>query len=145
MSTQNGNRVIEVNFGNKFFVDADQTPEKSGIYAICRGKKENNIWRISKLLYIGEANNIKVRLTSNHEKKIPCAADAFLNKEELMFFIALVPNHENRELAEKVLIWKMKPKFNDRFDYPVADEPVTVITKSPLGIPSVIKIPVLDD
>ena len=113
MSTQNGNRVIEVNFGNKFFVDADQTPEKSGIYAICRGKKENNIWRISKLLYIGEANNIKVRLTSNHEKKIPCAADAFLNKEELMFFIALVPNHENRELAEKVLIWKMKPKFND--------------------------------
>lgn len=145
MSTQNGNRVIEVNFGNKFFVDANQTPEKSGIYAICRGKKENNIWRISKLLYIGEANNINERLTGSHEKLPKCVFEAVLNKEKLMYFVALVPNHDNRELAEKVLIWKMKPKFNDRFDCPVADEPVTVITKSPLGIPSDIKIPVLDD
>lgn len=145
MSIQSRNRVIEVNFGNKFFWEADQTPEKSGIYAICRGKQENKKWRISKLLYIGETNNINERLTGNHEKIISCAANAFLNKEILMYFVALVPNHDNRELAEKVLIWKMKPKFNDRFDYPVADEPVTVITKSPLGIPTVIKIPVLDD
>ena len=144
MSTQNGNRVVDVNF-NCYFNKPNQAPEKSGIYAICRGKQENDGWRFSELLYIGEANNINERLNGNHEKKIPCAINAFLNKEKLMYFVALIPNHDNRELAEKVLIWKMKPKFNDRFDYPVADEPVTVITKSPLGIPSVIKIPVLDD
>lgn len=141
MSTQSGNRVIDVNF-NCYFNKPNQAPEKSGIYAICRGKQEKDEWRLSELLYIGEANNINERLTGNHEKKIPCAIDAFLNKEKLMYFVALIPNHDNRELAEKVLIWKMKPKFNDKIDRPVVGENVFIKTTSILGIPSVIKVPV---
>ena len=142
MSTQSENRVIEVNFGNKFFVDANQTPEKSGIYAICRGKQEKDEWRLSKLLYIGEANNINERLTSSHEKLLLCEDSASLHEEKLMFFIALVSNHENRELAEKVLILDKKPEFNDKIDRPVVGENVFIKTTSILGIPSVIKVPV---
>ena len=141
MSTQNGNRVVDVNF-NCYFNKPNQAPEKSGIYAICRGKQEKDEWRFSELLYIGEANNINERLTGNHEKIISCAANAVLNKEKLMYFVALVPNHDNRELAEKVLIWKMKPKFNDKIDRPVVGENVFIKTTSILGIHSVIKVPV---
>jgi excinuclease UvrABC nuclease subunit len=137
MSIESNNRIIEVNFGNEFVTKADQVPDQSGIYAICRGKKENGNWIVSEVLYIGEAANMRERLTQGHEKLPRCFVHASFLGEQLMFFSALIPNHSNRELAEKAFIWKMTPRFNDRIDCPIADH-VIIKTISHLDIPSII-------
>ena len=138
MTENNDYRKIELVFNN-YVLDKNNIPNQSGIYVICRGNIINQNICISEVLYIGESEDMHNRLANKHEKIPQCTINAVFNNEILIYFYALVPNHDNRELAEKALIFKVKPKFNDKIDLPIASK-TKIISYSNLGFPQEIVI-----
>lgn len=86
-------------------------PSKSGVYLVyvCRYNKEQDTVTIDKLIYIGEASNVRDRIT-NHEKW-PEWRQCVPRGSEICFSFAGV-NNPDRERAEAALIYYHKPTCN---------------------------------
>ncbi len=89
-------------------------PKESGIYCVyeCTHNTQENTVSISKLIYIGEAENVNQRI-SNHEKwslwRKHCSSS-----REICFSFAPVKNPD-RQRGEAAMIYKHKPPVNDEY------------------------------
>ena len=94
-------------------VNSDNIPNESGIYLVyCCTKTDSGI-SIRKLIYIGESNKVKDRI-SGHKKKTQCWNGKLQSGEVLCYSFALITS-PNREQAEAALIFKHKPVCNDDY------------------------------
>ena len=107
----------ELDFKGYYSVDDWEKPEKPGIYCIYRANSDD---KPLELLYIGESENIKERL-SGHEHYDDWE-DELLPDENLVFSYAVVDGSaKKRQRIEAALIFKHKPVCNtqnvDSFGY----------------------------
>lgn len=108
-----------------YWLDCDKAgmPSRGGIY--CVYDEISNLVDIRKIIYIGEASDVKNRV-SNHEK-----LDRFLrqcSKGETICFSFAPVNSLDREMAEAALIYKHKPPLNDEYVHNYPFTPVIITT-----------------
>jgi len=104
-------KTISLNFKG-YKIDRTYVLPKAGIYLVYVGKynKKKDTVSLSKLIYIGEAEDVKDRL-SKHEKWSEW--QKYVSEgERLLFSMAEVVNPD-RERAECALIYHHKPPTND--------------------------------
>lgn len=89
-------------------------PSKSGVYCVyeCTHNKEEKTVSIHKLIYIGEAGDVKDRI-QNHEKWGDWK-NHVADGNELCFSFGYVES-ENRDRVEAALIFKHKPPENTEY------------------------------
>lgn len=108
-------KTISLDFGG-YWLEAGtgSIPSKSGVYFVyvCRYNKERDTVTIDKLIYIGEASNVRDRIT-NHEKW-PEWRQCVPRGSEICFSFAGV-NNPDRERTEAVLIYYHKPTCNTEY------------------------------
>lgn len=87
-------------------------PANSGIYCgyACTHNRQENTFSIRKLVYIGEATNVRDRVSS-HEKWEEWKRQ-LLCGEELCFNAALIAPELDRQRAEAAMIYHHKPPCN---------------------------------
>ena len=92
------------------------------VYRCTHNEQENTV-SLKKLLYIGEAEQVRERI-EGHEKKKEWKSK-LLPGEQLCFSFAPVTNPD-RERAEAALIFKHKPECNEEFinDFPYEETTV---------------------
>ncbi len=92
----------------------DSIPSEAGIYCVftCLYGKTTKTIDLSKLIYIGEAEDINQKI-KNHEK-LPEWKMSFDFGEELCFSYAHLES-AHRERVEAALIFKHKPSLNDDY------------------------------
>ncbi len=92
----------------------DGVPAKSGVYCVyeCTHNVNEKTVSIHKLIYIGEAGNVRDRL-ANHEKR-PDWLRHVRRGNELCFSFGGVSSAE-RVRAEAAMIFKHKPPVNDDY------------------------------
>lgn len=96
-------------------------PDTSGIYCFytCSYNWLENRYKVKKLIYIGESENLIERL-KNHEKIDECKKT--LSREEQLCFSYAEVSTEDRKRAEAALVYTLEPQFNDQlkneFKYP---------------------------
>lgn len=106
-------------------------PSQSGIYCVYGGKENpNGTVTINKLIYIGESENVRNRV-SGHEKE-PAWRRHLAWGEVLIFSSA--PIAQERLRAEAALIFHHKPPVNDEYtsSFPYDETQMTVMGKSAL-------------
>lgn len=119
-------KTISLNFDG-YWREANKggIPPKSGVYLVyvCRHNEPQKTVTLDKLIYIGEAGDVRDRIT-NHEKwaewrrYVP-------NGSEVCFSFAGVTSPD-RERAEATLIYYHKPPCNDEYidSFPFEDTTV---------------------
>ena len=103
-------------------------PAKSGIYCVyaCTNNKNANTITIRKLLYIGESENIKARI-SGHERWNDWRRELRAG-EELCFNSALIGPVSDRQRAEAATINHHKPPCNVEYVNNFPFNQTTVVT-----------------
>lgn len=135
-------KTISLNFGGYWLeVDKADVPAKSGVYLvyICRYNESKDTVTLDKLIYIGEAEDARDRI-SNHEKwsewrrQVPQGS-------QICFSFAGVTSPD-RERAEAALIFYHKPPCNDEYvdSFPFEDTTVQstercALITSPITVP----------
>ena len=108
-------KTIELKF-NGYWRDVNKSgvPDKSGIYVVytCKHNKEAKTVSLKKLVYIGEAGDVRKRITEEHEKRECWEGE--LESGEVLCFSFAPASKADRERAEAALIFKKKPKCNDQ-------------------------------
>ena len=115
-------KTITLNFNGCY--ETKDLPTKdyqcSGIYIVYAGKPtENNGCNLTKLLYIGESENVGSRPGKTHESyKEWCS---YLEDGEKLFYTFSKVSGSDREQAEAALIFHHQPPCNEQntesFDY----------------------------
>lgn len=90
-------------------------PPQSGIYCVygCIHNVSANTVSLKRLIYIGEAENVRDRMAS-HEKRSQWKRHLGPG-EELCVNAALISPQSDRERAEAAMIFKHKPPCNDEY------------------------------
>ena len=103
-------------------------PSEEGVYCVytCIYNQRDKAVTIRKLIYIGEATDVKNRVF-NHEKLDRFLRQCF-NEETICFSFAPVKSSD-REMAEAALIYKHKPPLNDEYVYNYPFDSVRITTK----------------
>lgn len=97
-------------------------PTYSGIYIVyrCTFNQEKQTVRLKELLYIGQAQNIRDRI-SGHDKR-----EEFFNAakegEQICYSYAEV-NKQDLDIVENALIYAQKPRLNDKLKDSYNHEP----------------------
>jgi excinuclease UvrABC nuclease subunit len=114
----------------------DSVPIEPGIYCVfaCTFNKQTKTVIITKLIYIGEADDVNQRI-KNHEK-LPSWRKALSFGEELCFSFAHLDS-PNRTRAEASLIFKHKPPLNDDYkdSFPFDKTTILITGVSELLVP----------
>jgi excinuclease UvrABC nuclease subunit len=94
----------------------EHVPQGSGIYCVYAGtyNLSSNSITIRELLYIGESDDVRSRL-SNHERHKDWMRQ--LNSGEMVCFSVASISSSEREQAEAALIYHHKPPCNTEFRY----------------------------
>ena len=107
--------TVIINFDG-YWLDENKgdLPEKSGIYCVyeCTYNKQENIVNVQKLIYIGEAENVKNRV-ANHENYKNWVKHVRLGNE-LCFSFGRV-GATDRARVEAAMIFKHEPPENDEY------------------------------
>ncbi len=99
----------------------DSVPNKSGVYLVytCTYNSKTKKVNIKKLIYIGEAKEVRDRIGPDHEKRKDWK-DELTSGQQLCFSFAPA-DKSDRERSEAALIFKKKPVCNktkkDSFNY----------------------------
>ncbi|MBI1788113.1 MAG: GIY-YIG nuclease family protein [Acidobacteria bacterium] len=103
-------------------------PANSGIYCAytCRHNRQENTVSIRKLLYIGEAANVRDRV-SGHERWEDWKRH-LLPGEELCFNAALIAPDSDRQRAEAAMIFHHKPPCNVEYVHVFPYDQTTIST-----------------
>lgn len=101
---------------NGFWGDSSYLPQTSGVYCVYRGipNPETKTISLKELLYIGQTNNIRARIT-NHER-LATWKSKLLPGQTLRFSYCEI-ELPNREYTEAALIYKHKPSLNTEYVY----------------------------
>jgi len=105
-------KTISLNFNHGYLIDKVNVPSKAGIYIVYVGKynEEKDTVSLHKLIYIGEAKDVKNRL-SKHEKWKKWKR--YVSEGEILIFSVAGAVSPDRERAECALIYYRKPSTND--------------------------------
>ncbi|HBQ95752.1 MAG: hypothetical protein C7B43_16600 [Sulfobacillus benefaciens] len=94
--------------------DPEDTPDASGIYVVYTGHEiDEDVVRLRKLLYIGEADDIRDRLT--HHERLKDWLVYLRRDEQLWFSFALIPITSTRMRVEAAEIFRHKPICNTEY------------------------------
>ena len=95
--------------------NAGRLPAKAGIYCVYAGTHDirGNTVSLRKLLYIGEAANVRDRV-GHHERRPDWARELHLG-EVLCFNSALIAPATDRQRAEAAMIYEHKPPCNTEY------------------------------
>jgi excinuclease UvrABC nuclease subunit len=93
-------------------INKSNIPNKPGIYCVyeCTYNKENSTVAIHKLIYIGESENINLRIAS-HER-LEDWKKTIKPENQICYSVAIVENSEDRKKIESALIFKHEPEQN---------------------------------
>ncbi len=108
---------IIINFvGYWLYPDISGIPNKSGIFCVyeCTHDQPNNRLVITRLLYIGEAEYLRVRI-HNHEKRDLWKSQV-RPENQICYSYALVDPVIRRKI-EAAMIFEHKPLLNEEFQY----------------------------
>jgi excinuclease UvrABC nuclease subunit len=102
-------------------------PAESGVYCVytCVLNVEQKSVTLQKLLYIGEAGNVRDRV-ANHERLEDW--EAHLRDGEQLCYSFSPSSFANRERCEAALIFQHKPPENDEYKHDFPFDPTTIIT-----------------
>lgn len=103
-------------------------PAQSGIYCVYAGthNAQANIVSLRKLLYIGEAANVRDRV-GRHERWPDWERELQLG-EVLCFSAALIAPATDRERAEAAMIFEHKPPCNREYVHSFPYDQTTILT-----------------
>lgn len=105
--------IITLDFEGYYLHDRAKNafPEKQGIYCVYKGvyNKEEDTVSLKELIYIGESQNLKERITS-HEKWTNWKNKLTTNQCLALTYATTTSNREN---VEKVLIYEHQPICNE--------------------------------
>lgn len=88
-------------------------PNKAGVYCIYAGHYvEDKKLHLDELLYIGQAESLKDRLTEKHDHLKKCQK-RLKNNQELLFSYASVPS-DDLDRVEAALIFYHQPPVNEK-------------------------------
>jgi hypothetical protein len=111
---------------------------RSGIYCVyaCVYHTNNDTVSLNRLLYIGEAANVRDRVL-NHEKW-PKWWNQLATGEEICFSVAQIAGASDRQRAEAAMIFKHKPPCNAEYvdAFPFETTSVTTTGKNALLLDS---------
>lgn len=93
-------------------INKGYVPDFSGIYLIytCRYVPAHNTVDLIKLIYIGQAENLKVRIAQHNENEF---SDVLKAGETLCYACAFV-NKDVLDLVENAIVYAEKPKCNEK-------------------------------
>jgi hypothetical protein len=105
------NYSLEFN-GYRLATNSSSLPANAGIYCVyaCVYNTNNDTVSLSRLLYIGEATDVRERIQS-HEKW-PKWWNELKPGEEISFSVALISSESDRKRAEAAMTFKHKPPCN---------------------------------
>lgn len=103
-------------------------PAASGVYGVyaCTHNVSGNTVSLRKLLYIGEAADVRARV-AGHERRYDWRRQ-LQRGEELCFNAALISPREDRERAEAAMIYEHKPPLNVDYVHAFPFDVTTVAT-----------------
>lgn len=97
----------------------EELPEYSGVYLVYRGTLNHGSFLCREIIYIGQAENIRLRHTK-HEKRDLFLAE--LRPSEVIFYSCAPVAKADLDRVENALVFEMHPKLNDKltetFPYP---------------------------
>ena len=110
------------------YVNRGSVPDKSGVYCVYATtyNSNNNTVTLNRLLYIGESENIRERL-SNHEKLKDW--ERLLKPGEIISFSTVKVDPYYRERVEAAMIFEHKPPVNTEYVYNFPFDETTISTK----------------
>ena len=89
----------------------EELPEYSGVYLVYRGILDHGSFLCREILYIGQAENIRLRHTK-HEKRDSFLAE--LRPNEVLFYSCAPVAKSDLDRVENALVFKMHPKLNEK-------------------------------
>lgn len=100
-------------------------PAQSGVYCVyeCKYNKNNDSVSLLKLIYIGEADNVRERI-ANHEKYQDWLKHVRFGNELCFSFGPVLST--DRERAEAAMIFKHKPPENEEYKYSFPFDQTTI-------------------
>lgn len=101
--------------------------ESSGLYCVYRGADKGEMVSLKKLIYIGEAKNVKERIRKHITDKdwVDC-----LKEGECFCYSNAYVKSDDRERVEAAMIYHYKPQFNDQHKHNYGDYAGTTIETS---------------
>jgi len=108
-------KTIELKFDGYWRdVNRGGVPNESGVYLVyvCSVNQEGKLSTVDKLVYIGEADEVRDRIGEDHEKR-ECWEGEVPDGKQLSFSFAPA-NKSDRERSEAALIFYHKPVCNDK-------------------------------
>jgi excinuclease UvrABC nuclease subunit len=104
-------------------------PAASGVYCVyaCTNNPANNTVSLRKLLYFGEAENVRERVASHERWRDWRRALGY--GEEVCFNAALISPGVERQRAEAALIYRHKPPLNTTYLYSFPFDQITIATQ----------------
>jgi len=86
-------------------------PEKSGIYCAYSCVKQNGQLLVHELLYIGQAGDLRQRLTQHTQDG---DFDSELNDKKVVFYTWAELDGRSLDACEAAMIYHFKPRYNDK-------------------------------
>lgn len=103
----------------------EELPEYSGVYLVYRGTLSHGSFLCREILYIGQAENIRMRHTK-HEKRELFMAE--LRPGEVLFYSCAPMTKADLDRVENALVFEMHPKLNDKLTESFPYEITTVVS-----------------
>ena len=102
-------------------------PQYSGIYLVYRGRFDvkENLFYCREILYIGQASNIRDRISSHNLRSDFLAARG---KDEVIFYSYAPLETSSLNEVEGALIYAMKPRLNNEGKESYAYSPVHIMS-----------------
>lgn len=126
-------KIISLEFkGYRLSRDVAGLPEKSGVYCAfrCVYQKEKHAVKLKKLIYIGQADDLRVRICQHENTKKPDWNNQRLSGETLCYAYAFLPDAIERNLSEAALIFRHKPPENIQHKHDFGYDVTTTIKLS---------------
>lgn len=120
-------KTIKLDFEGYWTGASEKMLDTSGVYCVYRGVDKGKSVQLKKVIYIGEAEDVKKRIKQHISDKdwIGC-----LEKGECFCYSNAYVETQDRERAEAALIYHYKPQFNDQHKYNYGDYEDTIIETS---------------
>ena len=103
----------------------EELPEYRGVYLVYRGNLDHGSFLCREILYVGHAENIRLRHTE-HEKRELFMAE--LRPSEVLFYSCAPVAKADLDRVENALVFEMHPKLNDKLTETFPYDSTTVVS-----------------
>ena len=123
-------KTISLDFDG-FYPEGVTLPDYSGLYFVYKGTPaEKGECYINELLYIGQAENIRDRVSTNHEHYEDWKQK--LSRGEKLYYSVCSVEKRNLDMAEAACIYKAQPPGNNHCKESYNYDPVRIISSGPV-------------